>query len=70
MAYEKLYDADYAEDLMGLGRRQLRKKPYRRQIRLPAIRVGKRLMFDPADVERIIEGARERFDDDVAPTAR
>jgi hypothetical protein len=64
MAHEKLYDADFAEDLMGLGRRQLRKKAYRRQIKLPAIKVGKRLMFDPIDVERIIDGARERFDED------
>ena len=56
-----LYDADQAEDLLFLGRQALRRPKYRKKLGLPAIRVGKRLVFDSEDVDRIVEKRRERF---------
>jgi hypothetical protein len=56
-----LYDANEAEDILLLGRKALRKLAYRRQIGLPAIKVGKRLLFHSDDIEKVFNAGRERF---------
>ena len=57
-----LYDADATGDMLLLYRNSLHNIPYRQKLKLPAIRVGKRLMFHSDDIERVIREGRERFD--------
>jgi hypothetical protein len=56
-----LYDTNEAEDMLLLGRKALRKLAYRKQLGLPAIKVGKRLLFHSDDIEKVLAAGREPF---------
>ena len=60
-AHRKLLSAEEACAILGVSLRSLVDKRYRRRIGLPCIKIGRRIMFDSSEVEKLIQKNREQL---------
>jgi hypothetical protein len=56
-----LIDREEAAKRLCVSELSLLSKPYRMRLQLPAVKIGRRLCFDEADVEKVIRKGKERL---------
>ena len=59
--HQKLLSVEEACAILGVSFRSLIDKRYRERIGLPCIKIGRRILFDPSEVEQIITKNREQL---------
>ena len=59
----RLYTISESAQYLGCSPSSLLSRPWRERMRLPAIRVGRALMFDETDLDRVRESRQDQFAD-------